>query len=230
MKTKTKSIVRLVCAVLVASASTPAFAGSHSWKIREVFSSCDGTVQFIELHSCCNGETALNGKWVDSNTNQENFTANLPIATANKHLLLATAGFAALPGAPAPDYIIVDNFFSTSSDLLEYWLYNTGDFALSAGELPTDGVTSLNCTAYNAVGCTTRVTAVNSPTNFAGATVSVDVSCTGDINCDGTTGPSDLALLLGAWGPNPGHPADLNGDGTVGPSDLALLLGAWGAC
>ena len=25
-------------------------------------------------------------------------------------------------------------------------------------------------------------------------------------------------------------PADLNGEGTVGPFDLALLLGAWGLC
>ncbi|MBL9118719.1 MAG: hypothetical protein JNL80_02250 [Phycisphaerae bacterium] len=38
---------------------------------------------------------------------------------------------------------------------------------------------------------------------------------------------SDLAVLLGAWGPCRGCEADLNGDGQVNASDLAILLGAW---
>ena len=51
----------------------------------------------------------------------------------------------------------------------------------------------------------------------------------GDLDCDGTIGPADLALLLGAWGRCRGAcDADLDGDGIVGPSDLAILLGAWG--
>ena len=54
--------------------------------------------------------------------------------------------------------------------------------------------------------------------------------CPEDFNGDGTVGAFDLAIVLGNWGPNPGHPADLNGDGDVGAFDLALLLGAWGAC
>lgn len=54
--------------------------------------------------------------------------------------------------------------------------------------------------------------------------------CVGDLNGDGTVNASDLALLLGAWGSNPGHVADLNGDGVVNASDLALLLGNWGLC
>lgn len=50
----------------------------------------------------------------------------------------------------------------------------------------------------------------------------------GDLDGDGTVGATDLALLLGAWGPSSsGSPADLNGDGEVGPQDLAILLGAW---
>ena len=51
-----------------------------------------------------------------------------------------------------------------------------------------------------------------------------------DLDKDGEVGPFDLALLLGAWGSNPGNPADLDGNGAVGPFDLALLLGAWGGC
>ena len=47
----------------------------------------------------------------------------------------------------------------------------------------------------------------------------------GDLNGDGSVGPADLAILLGAWGTS--GPGDLNNDGTVGPADLALLLGSW---
>lgn len=45
-----------------------------------------------------------------------------------------------------------------------------------------------------------------------------------DLDCDGSTGASDLALLLGAWG---SRDADLDGDGVTGSADLAILLGAW---
>ncbi len=56
------------------------------------------------------------------------------------------------------------------------------------------------------------------------------VSCPADLDGDGSVGASDLAVLLGNWGPCPDCPADLDGDGAVGPFDLALLLGDWGPC
>ncbi len=54
--------------------------------------------------------------------------------------------------------------------------------------------------------------------------------CPADFDDDGTVGASDLAILLGAWGPNPGHPADFDDDGDVDAADLAQLLGTWGPC
>lgn len=54
--------------------------------------------------------------------------------------------------------------------------------------------------------------------------------CPIDLSKDGVVDAFDLAFLLGAWGPNPGHQADFDGDGDVGPLDLAVLLGAWGPC
>ncbi len=54
--------------------------------------------------------------------------------------------------------------------------------------------------------------------------------CTADLTGDGQVGTDDLALLVGAWGDNPGHPADLNGNGIVNAADLAFLQGAWGPC
>ncbi len=54
--------------------------------------------------------------------------------------------------------------------------------------------------------------------------------CPADLDGDGAVGASDLAILLGNWGPNPGHPADFNGDDIVSAADLAELLGDWGPC
>jgi hypothetical protein len=51
-----------------------------------------------------------------------------------------------------------------------------------------------------------------------------------DFDGDGMVSTSDLLTLLGAWGPNPGHPADLDGDGVVSTSDLLTLLAKWGPC
>jgi hypothetical protein len=48
----------------------------------------------------------------------------------------------------------------------------------------------------------------------------------GDIDGDGAVNGSDLAILLGDWGPGK-SPADLNGDGNVDATDLAIVLGAW---
>ncbi len=55
--------------------------------------------------------------------------------------------------------------------------------------------------------------------------------CPTDVDGSGNTGASDLAVLLGSWGPvDPGHCLDSNGDNIVNAADLAVLLGSWGPC
>ena len=61
----------------------------------------------------------------------------------------------------------------------------------------------------------------------------VNVSCStvGDLNGDCAIDGTDLAVLLGGWGPCvPGEacPADLDSNGLVDGGDLAQLLGVWG--
>ena len=58
----------------------------------------------------------------------------------------------------------------------------------------------------------------------------IAVLCPADLDGDGEVGASDLAQLLGSWGPCPGCAADFNLDGVVSAADLAELLGNWGAC
>lgn len=50
---------------------------------------------------------------------------------------------------------------------------------------------------------------------------------TGDLDGNGVVNASDLAILLGAWGPCDACSADLNASGAVDAADLAILLGAW---
>ena len=95
--------VLTVALVGLAHFSNSAEAGSHSWRVSEVFSNADGTIQFIELKECCGlaGENGIHTHPVRSLTNEFPFPAPLNQgSTANKHLLLGTAAFAALPGAP----------------------------------------------------------------------------------------------------------------------------------
>jgi hypothetical protein len=56
--------------------------------------------------------------------------------------------------------------------------------------------------------------------------------CPTDVDGDGQTGPFDLAVLLGNWGPvgPDAECLDANFDGSIGPFDLAFLLGNWGPC
>jgi hypothetical protein len=49
-----------------------------------------------------------------------------------------------------------------------------------------------------------------------------------DLDADGSIGPGDLAILLGAWGQAPlDDPRDLTADGIVDGADLAVLLSNW---
>jgi formylglycine-generating enzyme required for sulfatase activity len=56
-------------------------------------------------------------------------------------------------------------------------------------------------------------------------------ACGADLDNDGVVNGSDLAVLLGAWGPCVGCHADVDGSGVVDGADLAVVLGFWnGTC
>jgi hypothetical protein len=113
-----------------------------------------------------------------------------------------------------------------------------GDTTLLGGTAITN--VSANANARNGEGGSMAFTnsgwlALNLTYSGGSALARVNVNgapevCVGDLTGDNAVGGDDLAILLGAWGPNPGSPADLTGDGVVGGDDLAILLGAWGSC
>lgn len=152
----------------------PARAGHHLWDFSEVYTNSDGSVQFIEMIGGADGEQAL-GPWsITSAATGKTFTfgTDLPSTlTAGKWVLIATAGFASIPGAPVPDYTLPsDNFVGLSGDTLTYAVLPAGDqITFTTPELPTDGINSL-------IPGTPHTTGTNSPTNFVGTSGSIDLS------------------------------------------------------
>ena len=210
---------------IVAFAAPNAFAGAHSWDIVEIFSNADGSIQFIELMET-NGfefETNLSGLQVTSQStgNAYTFPGNLTPPTNAKHLLLATADFAALPGAPTPDYIIIDGFFNPNGDTLRYHNYDT--FGFGHDELPIDCINSLYGDGS---------TGVNTPENYNDEKGTVDacppLPCPWDLDGSGSVGTGDLLELFAQWGT--AGPADFDESGAVGTNDLLILFANWGPC
>jgi hypothetical protein len=184
-------VVRMAALAAMAGASL-AFAGGHTWRVSEVFSNADGTIQYVEVGEAFGGaaEVNTNGHAVTSNANSLTITANVPAPTTFKKILIATPAFAALPGAPTPDYILPPGsvpFFAIAGDSVRYVPYDT--YTFGAGVVPTDGVLSLN--RDGSVGC-------NTPENTAGQIGFVNAGCgtPGDVDGSGVVDGGDVAAFV----------------------------------
>ena len=167
----------LLLAIAVVTAGfvpTSARAANHLWELSELYTNSSGSVQFVEMFNFNDTEGFLSGTQLiatnGSETRMFTFPDNLadPIATANHHVLIATAGFGSLPGGVTPDYTLPANFLFATNGMLTFSA--SGD-SISYASLPTDGRNSLTvsfATHPHPVG-----PALNSPTNFAGAAGSV---------------------------------------------------------
>lgn len=140
--------------------SQPAQAAFHLWDVAEVFSSEDGSVQFVELFTTAPNEIFLTDHTLrtrQAGSDLATFTIPGDLAgnTSNRRLLFATPGFEAAAGI-APDFTLPDGFLEIGvADEVAFDVVSF--FPIEA--LPSNGVDSLN---------TGGVVAANSPTNFAG--------------------------------------------------------------
>jgi serralysin len=170
-----KLLLMCVATGLSLATASLAQAAFHLFQISEVYSNASGSVQFIELFTDQSSQEFVNFTSISSSTNTYNFPTQLPADSANHHFLIATPGYAALSGVPAPDYVLpTNNFFSTSADTISFNGATFPTFSFSSGQLPTDGVNAL-ARAYLGAFTTPPApsSAVNSPTNFAGQTGTV---------------------------------------------------------
>ncbi len=161
----------LTLSALVLLTPLAARAAFHLWDITEVYSNADGSVQFIEFATNSNFQDELAGHTLQSDLVTYTFPTDLDPdamgngndATANQRMLVATPAFASQPGAVTPDFVLDGpDFFDFVQDFLDFAGWDS--FGWTPGELPTNGVDSLN----EPFGSNVRTVAVNSPTNFAG--------------------------------------------------------------
>ncbi len=200
--------VFFVGAIIFLTFLTQAFGLNHLWRISEIYSNDDGTVQFIELfnNSVSTIEGFLSVTSFTTDSNSYFYPSDLVGDTAFKRFLMATPDFNDLPGAPAPDYIIPANFFDPDGDTLTF-VFSIGSDAVTfgPGQLPVDGINSID---------RDLVVGLNSPTNFAAAAGSVVSSVTDPIPTKIAKGDIEIELETLVVGmASPVYLADPN-DGT----------------
>lgn len=217
--------------------ASSAQASFHLWRFSELFTDATGNVQFIEMQTTFSGQQFMPGHTIKCTnlagtlSNTFTFQGNTCTPTNNKKFIVATAGYAALPGAPTPDFTIPANFLFKEGGTLEF---GPGQQVITYAALPTNGTTSRQATAYTTVAPYTFLDAANNPQNCAGATGSIVVTppaCKGDLNNDGLRNTADLTGFLAAFGstaPPAPAAADFNDDFLVNTTDLTGFLGVFG--
>jgi len=160
-----------------------AFASYHTFRIEQIYSNASGTVQFIVMRESMN----VNGEsqWTDNalTSTHANTTAMYPFPkdlpgemddgygmmvqspTANRRVLIATPGFAAL-GLVTPDYVMPTGFLATAGGTVNYAAVDQVTYP----SLPTDGIHAIDRNgaviqgiATNFAGQSAAVTAVTAP-------------------------------------------------------------------
>src|SRR3954454_6452542 len=114
-------------AAIVAACAMPASAAFHLFRIDQVYSNSDGSIQYVVMRETTG--TNNEDRWAGialATTNKAGvqksmtFPANLPsTGTASRSVLIATPAFAAL-GIIAPNYTMPARFIPTEGGTLDY--------------------------------------------------------------------------------------------------------------
>ena len=154
------SLLPIILALLLATPAKAEQTSFHLWSLREIYTDASGDLQFIELFTTSGFEQFIAGHQIHvsnpGGTLTHTFTipSNLSGSTANRALLFGTAGIQAF-GAPAPNFIIPNDFLFPEGGTITFFGVNSGPYT----PLPTDGIQSRIWGDGNAV---------NSPQNYAG--------------------------------------------------------------
>ncbi len=165
------------------------------------------------------------GGWVDM-TETAKLLPNDGAALDRFGFSVAISGTTAIVGAYGHD--------NNGTDSGSAYLFDTTTGAQIAKLLADDGeVDDLFgwCVEISGTTAIVGAVAVDDNGSDSGSAYLFDAAyCPWDFDDDEAVGASDLAVLLGSWGPCAGCPADFDGDGNVDAADLATLLGNWGPC
>jgi hypothetical protein len=147
-------------------------ASFHVWAVTELYSSADGSVQFIKLtnNSTFASEYFLSGHVIVCTgppgiSNTFTFPTNLPaVSTANKTFLIGTANLATVPGGVTPNYVLTNSapFLPLNTGVTNtVGIIGSVETPAAYTNLPTDGVFSLKGLGSSLAAAT------NSPKNFS---------------------------------------------------------------
>jgi len=157
-----KRLLRAVVALALAATAPWSAATFHTFRIEQLYSNADGSVQFIVLleASGANAQHEFAGVTLSVTKGAVrktlDFGRDLPTNTSRRSVLIATTGFAAL-GVVAPDFTMEDRFLPIDGGLVNFGNVDTWTYSA----LPIDGVNAL---------FRNGTTAANAPRNFAQAT------------------------------------------------------------
>jgi len=231
-------VILLATLLLCVFSARPIRAQSSNWKIDEIYSNSTANVQFVELTDTVEGEFFVGNQTLTSNDKTFTFPSDLPNvgSTIGAHILLASPGYFSLAGVAKADYMLPDSFFNAIGDTLTYG-GGLDSVTFDSFQLPLDNVHSLNRTLPNV----TLVSAINSPTNFAGQGGQIppwenqdnplDVDGNGKVEAHDALliindlldhGIHSLAAPTGGVGPPPF--LDVNGENTVTPRDANSVI------
>lgn len=170
MKTLTLLRKSTAALALTFTVALSAYGSFHTWKVNEIYSNADGSVQYVEMKesSGLNGQDLLPGHPITctgpGGTKTFNFPSNLPNnLTANKYFIIGTSNLAAMPGGLKPDYLFTNTgpFLSLTTGTINF----AGGFdVINYTNPPTDGSGAMIRSGATMIAVTT-----NGPVNFGGA-------------------------------------------------------------
>ncbi|MBW2292884.1 MAG: hypothetical protein JRG89_04065 [Deltaproteobacteria bacterium] len=197
-----KTLISFLFALAAFSFAQPAGAGSHQWRFSEFYSSPDKQIQFIEMQEIASssGEANIQNGWFATDTynldHSQTLGTSLPFGTADKTFLVGSESYAALPGVPAPDYILPDGILEPSGDTILWWNYQT--LTIPAETMPSDGTASLHLVDPSNAGLG-FITGPNSPKNFDGETGTVVLPTPLPTSSEWGTISSLAIIAVGTW-------------------------------
>jgi hypothetical protein len=187
LNTRLKLTAGTLMLCVLGSMGTIARGAFHLWQVKEVYSSADGSVQFVEMFDSFAGEVFTSGFTLTANSDGNIKTFTFPSdLTGNTpgSLLIATTGFGSLPGGVTPDFTFAQGgvsgtFFNPNATNISFTFSGSGDsMSFTGASLPKDGIHSL--TDAGAVGIPPGIpsisSGVNSPTNLSGQSGSVNLA------------------------------------------------------
>ncbi len=204
-----RSVLKTLLWPIALLAAPAAWATFHTYQIDELFSTADGSVQYVVLHEVfgANGQNLLTGHTLTSTAGAATKTfvfpndlpggmndgyGMQPAPTAFTRVLIATQSFAAL-NLVKPDYVVPDGFLPLANGTVNY----AGVDQVSYAALPTDGVTAI---------MRTGAMQPNVATDFAGQSGSV--SAAAPVSYEGLWWAAPGGSESG-WGINFEHQGDI---------------------